>query len=410
MSNANFLLGVLALLYSGICVVLLVLNHADHNDDECDDPDEIYIARCGSATSDLIFHRLEMWTGFCFALITVISLNYSPKAASNLYDNPLILKLVLLVEVCLAAVPALLVTINLEFYEVPSHELEYLNELTVSFVDIILLTSLLRLPEDEEEHIFAQEESNSSLVAAHFKAQSDDARGFKSANKLFKKTVIEEEDDDEEENEEAVPIHAKKILQEQMQKSSNMPLLATNSSTNNISKMKCCTWISNMTFTSIAPMVAAGVATLQLIIYNLPMDSAEMIAHYFEFSFGIISAFVTFWFCMDNRFACESEIMEILHGTHKDCINCKLESRELSSMRVDKASKRPSVALALRRTIHRAFNPENHRTPSVAITELPNRRPTGFPTISSSASSGNAAGYDACLPQKSPLAPVDQAV
>ena len=67
-------------------------------------------------------------------------------------------------------------------------------------------------------------------------------------------------------------------------------------------------------------LLACGVAATIFTVYNLSM---EEYAHYWEFSFNIISSMVTFWFCMDNRFVAEMEVGQILYGEHKNCNLCK---------------------------------------------------------------------------------------
>ena len=41
--------------------------------------------------------------------------------------------------------PSVLITFDIEHFEILSHELEYGNELTMSFVDLVILASLLRV-------------------------------------------------------------------------------------------------------------------------------------------------------------------------------------------------------------------------------------------------------------------------
>lgn len=243
MSNANFTLGVLALLYGACNVVMLVLNFGNHNDDPCGDPDGP--RRCGSVVSDPMFHRLEFWAAFCFSMVTAFSIMFTPKAVTHVYENPTVLKLVLMFEIVLSLIPAMLVTINIEVYERASHELEYINELTIGFVDVILLQSLI----------------------------NDGAS---------------------------------------------------------------CT---------VFPTIALCIAGLNLLIYNSPLENAEKVAHYCEFSFGIVSSFVTFWFCMDNRFEADIEIMDILYGSHRDCVQCNRQFKERVSTR-----RRSSIVQSIRRT------------------------------------------------------------
>ena len=51
-------------------------------------------------------------------------------------------------------------------------------------------------------------------------------------------------------------------------------------------------------FTNYLGLGAVAIAVVQLTIYNAGF---HRFAHYFEFLFAIISSFVTFWFCIDNR-------------------------------------------------------------------------------------------------------------
>ena len=66
------------------------------------------------------------------AVLEVISLVSTPKSLLSIYANPLILKLIMFFNIVATLVPALLVSLNLERFEIISHEIEYVNELTVS--------------------------------------------------------------------------------------------------------------------------------------------------------------------------------------------------------------------------------------------------------------------------------------
>jgi hypothetical protein len=154
------------------------------------------------------FHILEFWGTFVFSVVTCISLTSTPKSILNIYDNPLTLRLVLFFNIVAASLPAALVSLNYEYFEIISHEIEYLNELTMSFVDLVLLWSLCKI------------EGGPSVL------------------------------------------------------------------------MAC---------------IACLVALIQLVIYNglgITEDGdvvGEVPAHFLEFSFGIVSSLIAFWFCMDNK-------------------------------------------------------------------------------------------------------------
>jgi hypothetical protein len=88
---------------------------------------------------------LEFWGTLFFSVVLCISLTSTPKSILNIYDNPLTLRLVLFFNIVAASIPAVLVTLNYEYFEILSHEIEYLNEVTMSFVDLVLLWSLCRI-------------------------------------------------------------------------------------------------------------------------------------------------------------------------------------------------------------------------------------------------------------------------
>jgi hypothetical protein len=95
MSDTNFMLGVITLAYVAVNIVLLGLNYMNKNDDDCGDPDDVTLARCGSPVSDYIFHRIEFSATFMFSVLQAFALLYTPKTQLTIYNNPVVLKLVL---------------------------------------------------------------------------------------------------------------------------------------------------------------------------------------------------------------------------------------------------------------------------------------------------------------------------
>ena len=67
-----------------------------------------------------------------------------------------------------------------------------------------------------------------------------------------------------------------------------------------------------------------GVWSAHFLVYNSGLPDAERVAHYFEFTFAVLSSFVTFWFCLDNRAMGEEEVLCIMYGDHRDCSNCNV--------------------------------------------------------------------------------------
>jgi len=216
-SLTNLILAILSVLYLAVNIACLVLNGYD-KEEGTEDPVMTYRN----------FHLMEFWATFIFNIVQVIALLYSPKKSGDLFSSPLFLKVVIFVNVGVTFISALLVTINTEVFENPSHELEYSNEVTMSLVDLVFLVSLIR------------------------NASGDPER---------KKTDF-------------------------------LP--------------------------SVFVVVASiAISLIQLGIFNLMgwengESKGETLSHYFEFVFEAISASITFWFVMDNRFLAETMIDHIM--------------------------------------------------------------------------------------------------
>lgn len=230
-SNVNFVISIITLWYISVNICMLILNAMDHNDDDCDDQDSIYVARCGSPASTYVFHNLEFWATFIFAVVQSFAIVYTPKKSkSTVTVPPLVLKLVLFFDIVSTFLSALMVALDLETFETVSHQIEYTNELTMSFVDLVLLSALLR--KDSNQAAF------SSTTAA---------------------------------------------------------------------------------------VIALLVAVIQISIYNGMGETddgdkvGEKPAHYCEFIFEILSAGVTFWYCMNNKATCDRDIEQILYSQEHGC-------------------------------------------------------------------------------------------
>jgi len=104
----------------------------DRNDDACGDPEGIKYARCGSPVSPLQFHIYEFWAGFLFACIEATSLIFTPRALATVSKRPGLLRTVLMFDIMSTFIAAILVTFNLDVFEVPAHEIEFSNELTLA--------------------------------------------------------------------------------------------------------------------------------------------------------------------------------------------------------------------------------------------------------------------------------------
>ena len=247
MSDSNFVLAILSLAYVGVNICMSVFNYLDRNDDPCGDPEDVYTARCGSPISTFEFHAIEFTATFFFAVLQAFALLYTPKSLLNIFESPIVLKAVLFFAIVVSLIPTLLVWCNVSTFEVPAHEIEYSNELTMSFVDLVLLASLVR-----------KHSSDGDVV-------NEPASGAASSNVIMASTAL-------------------------------------------------------------------LVAVVQIVVYNSPFPSAERNAHYLEFTFECISAIITAWFCVDNKFVADKEIHEIMYGDHRDCAVCHSKSLEMSSV------------------------------------------------------------------------------
>jgi hypothetical protein len=152
-SQVNFWLALISLLCCGVFIVLIVLNYTLNNASE---PPNV---------SDTTFHRIEFWTTFLYALVDAYALVNSPKTMISIWENPNALKILFFFNVVAALTPAFLITIDLEYFEKISHEIEYLNEFSLSFVSFILLGSLVGQKKDGSPRGSALLVSGSVIVA-----------------------------------------------------------------------------------------------------------------------------------------------------------------------------------------------------------------------------------------------------
>mmetsp|Transcript_8035 Transcript_8035/g.11642 ORF Transcript_8035/g.11642 Transcript_8035/m.11642 type:complete len:336 (+) Transcript_8035:90-1097(+) len=134
-ANINFWLALVSLICCGINIVLFVLNHL-LNDHGGSSSKEV------PAVSDETFHLVEFWTTFVYALVDACALITSPRSLLSIHKNIWTLKILFFFNVVASLVPALLVSLDLEFFEHIAHELEYINEFSLSLVSLILFTSL----------------------------------------------------------------------------------------------------------------------------------------------------------------------------------------------------------------------------------------------------------------------------
>ena len=120
-SVVNLALAIACVMYLGSTVVLLIFTMVP------------------GTTSDSQIHRLEFGGTFIFTLVTTLALIFSPERK---FHSPLLLKVLVLVNVCSSFVAFLLVYISLSSFERLAHEIEYANELCTAVVDVLIILTL----------------------------------------------------------------------------------------------------------------------------------------------------------------------------------------------------------------------------------------------------------------------------
>ena len=133
-SKLNFWLALMSLLCCAVNIGLFCLNYTLNND-----PNPPLVSK-------RTFHLTEFWTTFLYALVDAYALVTSPKTLVTICYNTTFLKLLFFFNVVAALVPAFLITMDTEYFEKVAHEIEYVNEFSLSLVSFILLGSLLGTP------------------------------------------------------------------------------------------------------------------------------------------------------------------------------------------------------------------------------------------------------------------------
>lgn len=79
------------------------------------------------------FHILEFTMTFVFAVVECISLTSTPKSLINICNNPLVLRLVLFFNIVASSLPAVLIILNYEYFEIIRYVLLYIGLVVASY-------------------------------------------------------------------------------------------------------------------------------------------------------------------------------------------------------------------------------------------------------------------------------------
>jgi hypothetical protein len=160
LSHINIFLALASIVYFGVNVGCTVLNtydlepvNCEHDlepgwtEEECEEAQPI--------TSVETFHKIEFGTTFLFSIIESLSIVYSPDRQ---FESPMLLKALIFWNIAVSFVPALLVFINIEEFEVPSHELEYTNGVCMALVDMLMAVQLINAMKRRRSHATGEAE------------------------------------------------------------------------------------------------------------------------------------------------------------------------------------------------------------------------------------------------------------
>ena len=134
-SSSNFVAAILCLVYCSLNIALIYFNYENARMKALGEEPPV---------DKHTFHLSEFWGTFAFSLVEVFAILQTPKNIVATVNNPRLLKVLLFINVVATFIPAFMVSVNLDRFEIISHELEYASETTMSFLELVLLWSLLR--------------------------------------------------------------------------------------------------------------------------------------------------------------------------------------------------------------------------------------------------------------------------
>ena len=104
---------------------------------------------------------MEFWGTFFFGITELFAITQTPKHLVSTVQNPRLLKAILFANVIMTFIPAVMVTINLNVFEIISHEIEYCSEITMSFLELAILKSIYDRNRGTETFSYFHDKDNS---------------------------------------------------------------------------------------------------------------------------------------------------------------------------------------------------------------------------------------------------------
>jgi hypothetical protein len=132
LSRINLEAAVSSLVYLGLMVVCLILNTIRMYN---------YYTGGDEGVFEYPLHFVEFWATFFFSLVMtrVMMTCTSPNLLPLMAQMSVTIRAITLLNIATALVPAVLISINLPYFELPAHNIEYTNTLILTLINIFLL-------------------------------------------------------------------------------------------------------------------------------------------------------------------------------------------------------------------------------------------------------------------------------
>ena len=241
LSDVNLFLSLLSIMYLAVNVVMLVVTLRA-------------IVGGEHLVDGGVFHTLDFGSAFCFALVEVLTLVYSPERR---FSSPLLLKVLMFTNMGSTFMGFLFIVLNRSAFESLSHNIDYVNELSMALIDSILVSTIV---------LKATEGTGSGANSFNGNAVTLKAATAAVAEREWCDCIL------------------------------SNPRLAV----------------------AAATLFPIAMSSTQLVVYNgFGVDArghvlGELAAHVLEFLFNGMGATITFWFCLDSKFLADQLARQIM--------------------------------------------------------------------------------------------------